>query len=532
MELEDKALSASSALRYHRAAMRTVRLTRALAVALSLAYLIQLVVLVSLRVQFPYSLEWMEGAMIDHVQWVMDGNALYAEPTIRFTAFIYAPLFIYVAAGLTWLLGPGFLPLRLVSIAATLVSFAVIFDLARRESRSVLAGVLAVGLFAACFEISGSWLDIGRVDSLRLGFLLCAVWVMRTDRSPRAAVVSALLFSLAALTKQSAVGVAALMGVYFAWDRGFRPGLAYFATLALGTGGGWLWLHLASEGWSTFYAWILPPAHGMFSVMLLGYWWMDLIVPLTPACAVAVWLIASSGLKARRERGREVGEFLFWFLFLGATVASGWSARLHFGGHTNVIMPAYAAIAVAWGVGVIRLAALAGVRGSALVYAGCAAQLAWLVFDPRPHVPTAELRTANDELVRVIGSYPGEVFVPFHGYLPVMAGKRAYSHQMMLKDVLRSSREAEKDILKADIRRAVRQRQFDAVIIDNLVYTPKWLRRELRRTYDYQGYLFDEGIEAGPVIGTRYNPQLFLPREPAAGDGPRGEWTRSDGSDS
>ena len=39
-------------------------------------------VLASSRLLYPFELEWIEGASVDGIRWIMEGNALYSEPSI------------------------------------------------------------------------------------------------------------------------------------------------------------------------------------------------------------------------------------------------------------------------------------------------------------------------------------------------------------------------------------------------------------------------------------------------------------------
>ena len=72
--------------------------------------------LVSLRVAYPFELEWMEGGMLDHIERVRSGKPLYTPPSLEFGSYPYTPLFPWVGAIFAEVLGPGFVSARLVSI--------------------------------------------------------------------------------------------------------------------------------------------------------------------------------------------------------------------------------------------------------------------------------------------------------------------------------------------------------------------------------------------------------------------------------
>ena len=100
------------------------------------------------RLFYPFELEWMEGAMVDQVRRILDGLPLYVEPSIEYTPFIYAPLYFYLSAALSALMGIGLEPLRVVSISATFGCFILLALIVRRESQSWLFACVAAGLYA------------------------------------------------------------------------------------------------------------------------------------------------------------------------------------------------------------------------------------------------------------------------------------------------------------------------------------------------------------------------------------------------
>lgn len=63
------------------------------------------------------------------------------------------------------------------SRSPSLVVLTLIVFIVRRASGSTAAGVVATGLYAATYRVSGAWADTARVDSLLLALLLAAVLV-------------------------------------------------------------------------------------------------------------------------------------------------------------------------------------------------------------------------------------------------------------------------------------------------------------------------------------------------------------------
>lgn len=133
------------------------------------------------RMTYPLPLEWMEGGMVLQVRRVLTGKPVYVAPNATFTPFLYPPLYYYMSAAVTSVLGLGFLPLRLVSLGATLGCLVVIGLLVHRETDAVLPALVTIGLFAASYPLVDTWFDLARVDML---FLLLALQSLTFTRGP------------------------------------------------------------------------------------------------------------------------------------------------------------------------------------------------------------------------------------------------------------------------------------------------------------------------------------------------------------
>ena len=262
-----------------------------LVVAASSAYILLYAALVCLRISYPFELEWLEGAMVDHVRVVLEGQPLYARPSLAFTPLTYTPGYVYVAAGLSQVIGLGFVPLRLISVAASVVLLALIVKFVTHETGNWRAGVMAAGLFAALFGWTGGWLDLARNDSLFLALAMASVFVARRYPTPLGAAVAALLISLSFLTKQTGLIIAVPLALWCAvggWRRGFA-----FAGVLVPLVAGTTWLfdrHF--EGWYVFYIYDVPRQHPVSLQSIVGFWRYDLFNPLPIALGGALSYLA------------------------------------------------------------------------------------------------------------------------------------------------------------------------------------------------------------------------------------------------
>ena len=86
------------------------------------------------RIAHPFELEWMEGGSLEHLMRVLRGEPLYVTPSIEFVPFPYPPFYYYLGAIVSKLTGPSFLPLRIISLAASLGTAWIVHLFVRRET--------------------------------------------------------------------------------------------------------------------------------------------------------------------------------------------------------------------------------------------------------------------------------------------------------------------------------------------------------------------------------------------------------------
>lgn len=465
-----------------------------------------------LRLRYPFELQWMEGAVLDHVYRVGRGEPIYVAPSLAFIPFLYTPLYYYLSAALGVVVGEGFFPMRLLSFIASLVTHLTIFAIVARESRSRFAALLAMGLFAATYPLGGYWFDLGRVDSLFLAFFLVGLYLIRFHGSAAAAAAAALLFALSFFTKQTALPLALPLILWLLWQRRRQGGIAlliFASCLLLGT---W-WLDRASAGWFSFYVFEMPsqPYHLAGQVTLtraITFWTHDLIKPLAGVMTlVALYLLTAW------EKSRE--RYLFYALFVGSSVGVTWYLRAHGDADLNDLFPAYAALAILFGIAVADLLARVGEwplppqrLGRQAIYLLLLFQFISLAYDPFAQLPTEADLAAGERVVALIRQIEGDVFVPYHSYLSVMAGKPQHAHAIPIGDMIRSGLEPERSLLIAETERAIQQQHFAAILLDDRTYLGGF---DLEEHYALDSVLFDEDDQSFlPKTGYDYRPLYLL----------------------
>jgi hypothetical protein len=196
-------------------------------------------------------------------------------------------------------------------------------------------------------------------------------------------------------------------------------------------------------------------------------------------------------------------------------VAAAWFGRLHRGGYDNALLPAYAGLAVLgalcmWDLTQTHTAPGPGQKAlTAAVYLACIVQFGLLRYDPAAQIPSRQDRQAGRALVATLAGFPGEVFIPHHGYLSELAGKRSYAHQMAICDVLNAGPSEIGNRLMSDIAQAIEQHRFSAIVLDH----PFLLQDAVLTHYRLQSRAFNSEAVFWPRTGMRTRPEgRLVPR--------------------
>lgn len=463
------------------------------------------------RISHPYELEWMEGGVLDEVGRVLHGRQLYTRPSMASTPYLYPPLFTWVGAGVAKVFGLNLPALRAVSVVATCGVGAALFGLVRYETRDRIAALLTVGCFLAVYRVGGAWFDVARVDMLFLALLFAGLLLIRVARSVPVACAAAIVLVLAALTKQTAV-LPALAVIPFAVLRGRRSGIAYAVAFA-GVGvAAALVLQIATHGWFVFYVWTVPSSHDIAREAVVGFWTHDLAAVMWPALG-----LGAIGLVMLFRR-RAVPALLFHLPVFAALVLAAYTARLHTGGWDNVLLPAYAGVAVLAGLGIAELRRRATPAPMVLLAAALVVtQFVLLRYSPTAQIPTAADTRAGDRVVATLRALPAPVYAPGEPWLllPAHHSDDVTAQAAALQDVLRANVGAPSRRLERDIEQAIHSQAFCAVVVPRPAAFDA-LPADFSRYYR-PGPLLLRGNELRPVTGLAIVPwRVWLPRNPAS----------------
>ncbi len=436
------------------------------------------------RVPYPFELEWLEGEMICHGLRLLEGLPVYAPPSSRFIAEIYPPVYYYVIADVFRLAGAASFPLlRLVSVASLAGILLLVFLSIRREQGSREASLLACGLFLSCYEIHGAWYDVGRVDMLFFFFLMSGLYALAHWRSRWLGTAGgAVLLVLACYTKQS--GVMYLpFAFFYVLQRHRLQGLCFLALTSVLMAVLYWGFDAATGGWFSVYSLDNPmrytalmnkPLEQIPFKMLFEF--RDRIWPeirYETCCKLPVFFTLAAGFLAYRflnlTRRSRLG---IWELTAVPAVISYFSIRPHLGSEKNDFMYLTLWGSMLLGLMLARVSAASFAVDSrkslkTVLYLLLASQLFLNLYDPRSLVPAPGSREKGSEIIGLIRAMPGQVYLPYHSYYGIMAGKDtimnggAYWAWQIL---------GEKPYRPDDLIEKIKSKYFSAIIIDDRAY--------------------------------------------------------------
>ncbi len=458
------------------------------------------------RINYPYELEWMEGASVDTVARILRGDLLYTAPTIDYIAPIYGPAYFYTGALFSAIFGTNLFALRMISFLSILGIFGLIYLWARREQVHKPFAFLGVGLFAASYGALGHWFDLARVDSIYLLFVLLGSYFIRFHTQTRDLLLSAVFFAFATFIKINAVMIFGFLFAYALLTYGKKT---------------WIWvLSLALIGAVTtgifslffgewFLYWVMARSQdAITSALDWSIFWIEDLPRL--------WLLLILSIFALYQfmRTRKIKLFRFYIYWTLGIFISAWLSRMHFGGYVNVNMPAYAVLCIVGMMGLQHLVQKASSSSSqwqryipiglGLVVA---LQFISLSYDVAEQIPTEADRLAGDHFIQQLSEVEGTVMFFAHGYYPQLAGVDG-AESGWLMNMVDGDRTGERGLFDENVREALEQQRYAVIITDNAPFLHQHYEDTLETYYEPQPVEI-EGYDFVPVTGMQTRPFLW-----------------------
>lgn len=441
---------------------------------------------IAARLEYPGDIEWMEGATLVSAMRARDGLPLYGAPAADYIPFIYPPLYAWIVGALAHVFPLGYALGRSVSAACTLVAGSALVFGARREGASWPLALSTLGLFAACWDDSGTFYDLCRTDALSLALMGWAV-VLTPLPSPRATVAGGLLLAVAFTAKQhvALLGVPMLIWVWRTHGReraklfvtaSVVPAVLFLITMSIATKGEFLrWLIL------------VPVTHG------------QTVSRLIPGAQIEVWKALPLTMTAVLLSATWVWRRSYWAMIAGMTLVIVSIMRGHTGGYVNVLIPMFwvecllpVVAASAWGgararaaAGVVIALQLATWRLDTgrfwdKVAAGQPIAASWdsTQLDPQRYVPTAGDTANVRKLIAEIAKLPDPILIPHAPWYAVMAGKRTSFALITLWDIDHIGGTYHADVARIDA--AIAHDFKSAVLADDKLghgFADSWMKK-------------------------------------------------------
>ena len=399
--------------------MRWVRQgLQAPAAVMAVVLLVWLIQDFTVRVAYPFDIEWMEGGMLVHAWRLRQGLGLYVEPSSDFVPYIYPPLYPWLMS----LLGePTYAMGRSISLLGSVAAGLAAVQACRQEGVGWGLSLGALGLWVSLYDESGTFYDLVRADALAIGLTAWSIVLVR--RATRlSVVVGGGLLVLGFLAKHNFALFGLPMLIWLWRAHGRRRALEFVAAsvapaLVLTVG-----IQIATEGWFLDYLLKVPASHPLVAERAWPESEQELAGHL-------VWsnLAGAVGLLVLVLDRRFHHRALFWGGVWAVATGLCILMRAHHGGFINVLMPGHWTYAVC-GVVLVSRAADAlpdRTRWLALALAsGLVAHQGWAGrWDREKGMPTEADLAAGEALIAELKAIDGEVWAPHFPWYPTYAGK-------------------------------------------------------------------------------------------------------------
>jgi hypothetical protein len=430
-------------------------------------YLISYLLIAIFHLFYPFECEWMEGGTVDNVRYLITHGNLYVIPSINYIPYAYPPLYSYISSLSCIFFGITLFSLRLVSFLSSIGIFILIFKFVQKETKSKQYAFISMCLFAATYKASGFWFDLARVDSLFLYLFLSSIYMIRFHETRENYMIAGFLLAFAVHTKQTALIMCSPILVYvysYTKDRLLVSYLANWFIFILAIL--FSYFYLISHGWYYYYVFILPQQYATEYTMIVNFWTQCIfgVIPI-------VTIISLIGLFILKRINSDSFKF-YGCLLVGGFVGS-WFTMLKVGGYLNNMMPLYAILAVLFGISIssikeymIEYNPTKANRTINIILVFCIIQFIMLAYNPINQIPTKDNIAASNELVDIIKTTDGNVFIPNHGYISSLANKDTYAQTVAISDIMRSNNETLKNTLLDSINNSMTNGEFKTIILD------------------------------------------------------------------
>jgi len=460
------------------------------------------------RITLPFVFEWGESAGVNQINRILSGADLYGQPALDFTPLVYTPLYYYLAAGLSAIIGNPLFSARIISLVSTIGSVVLIGRIVHKETKNYLIAWISGMFFLACFSIGDGFYDLARVDSLFILFVLIAFNVVMGAKNKTGYMVFGLLVVIGFFIKQSFIIVFLPLQIYLFLKQKEKIWTA-FAIEIIGLAVPLYIINSYTNGWFFYYIFDLPGEHGYSLVSAVNFWISDTIGPLGIGFVFCLFFLLayksdflSSKPDAIIEGKKEVqvGSRDIWFvylLFLVGAAGTAWITRSSNGGGANNCILIYSALAIGFGLGAGLVLRNNWVESSPWFYGFIAIvisiQFVGLFYNPFVFLPTEDEVRLNELMAERIANLDLQVLIPYRSHLSYELGGRPQIHIVNLFELtgyFRGEIQPAGYDLVEKIRNKICFQDYGMVVLDQPV---PWIEDQLEIAYE-QEELFEYSV--------------------------------------
>ena len=466
------------------------------------------------RLPYPFEIDWIEGEMVCHALRMVNGQPTYPPPSSEFVSELYPPVYYLVTAVFFKLFATfNFLIPRIISVVCLAGVLWLIYLIPVKESGYKSIGLLISGFFLSCYEIHGPWYDLARVDMLFFFLILSGCYMLAySHKKVWAALGSAVLLVFACYTKQSGLFFLPFVTLYlFFVDKKqcvIFSGAAFLLLVAV-----FFSLQQVSDGWFGTYVLFNPLRYNQvvtkplselpFRMLLemrhklfpeIRY---EIFYKLPIFFTIVVAFVIQKACSITRKTKVTIWEFT-----AVAAVIAYFSIRPHPGSERNdfIYMTLWGCILLGQFLVKLSESSFNDVRNSkrVTVYLLLTLQLCLQIYNPKTLIPTQQDIKKGYEFISMVKNIPGEVYLPYHSFYGVMAGKKMmfnggayWAYQILTKEKFRPT----------DLMEKIKKKQISAIIADDKGYLTA---KGERLVIDNMKMLFTSGDELAHVVEENY----------------------------
>ena len=460
------------------------------------------------RLSLPFVFEWGESAGLNQINRILSGADLYVQPALDFTPLVYTPLYYYLSAGISAIIGNPLFSARAVSLVSAIGSVVLIGRVVQKETKNNLLAWISGMFFLACFALGDGFYDLARVDSLYILFVLIAFDVVLGAKYKTGYLVFGLLVVIGFFIKQSFIIVFLPLHIYLLLKHRENSWTAFTIEI-IGLVVPLYIINRYTNGWFFYYIFDLPGEHGYSLISAVNFWISDTIGPLGIGFVFClVFLLAykldflSSNPDAIVEGKKQVqvgsrDHWLVYLLFLAGAAGTAWITRSSNGGGANNCMVIYSALAIGFGLGVGLVLRNSWVESSPWFYGFIAIvisiQFVGLFYNPFAFLPTKDEIKLNEQMAERISNTDLQVLIPYRSHLSDELGGRPQIHIVNLFELTGyfkgEIQPAGYDLVEK-IRNKICFQDYGIVVLDQPV---PWIEDQLEIAYE-QEELFEYSV--------------------------------------